>query len=82
MGWFTQDQIETPIPWEQIHTMFLDGVIGTKEYRNWLEQVDPFFQRIRDTEVDNQIDQLARERARLIIPTEEDEEPRVDGQTG
>jgi hypothetical protein len=48
---------------EQQHTLFRDGVIGTKEFRNWLAKVDQVFGEVRDSDVDNEIDELARQRS-------------------
>lgn len=62
---------------EFMHGLFVDGVVGTKEFRNWLAKVDPNFGDIRDADVDNEIDRLARERAEELrnLRAKEREEP-------
>lgn len=54
--------------------LYTRGVIGTKEFRSWLGKVSPTFSEVRDADVDNEIDRLARERAQEI--REEQEEAR------
>jgi hypothetical protein len=44
--------------------LYSNGVIGTKEFRSWLAKVDANFASVRDADVDNEIDEQARERAR------------------
>jgi hypothetical protein len=46
--------------------LFQEGLIGTKEFRNWLTKVDEDFASVRDTGVDNEIDRIARERAEAL----------------
>lgn len=41
--------------------LFNNGLIGTKEFRNWLAGVDANFKAIRDGSVDDEIDRAARE---------------------
>lgn len=47
---------------EQMFRFFREGVVGTKEFRNWLAKVDETFKEVRDADVDNEIDTLARQR--------------------
>jgi hypothetical protein len=42
--------------------LFLEGVLGTKEFRSWLAAMDNSFEQVRDADVDNEIDRIARER--------------------
>lgn len=42
--------------------LFLEGVLGTKEFRSWLAAIDKAFDGVRDADVDNEIDRIARER--------------------
>jgi hypothetical protein len=51
---------------EQAFDLFKGGVMGTKEFRNWLARKDQDFKEVRDADVDNEIDRLARERAAEI----------------
>lgn len=50
---------------DQMWTFYLNGAVGTKEFRNWLAKVDTAFSEIRDADVDNEIDSLARQRREL-----------------
>jgi hypothetical protein len=58
---------------EFMFELFKAGLIGVKEYRNYLAESDEVFQKIRDASIDNSIDERAREMARL----REEEEQRV-----
>lgn len=49
---------------QEMYSLFKDGVIGTKEFRSWLANNDPEFNKVRDPDVDNEIDANARERRR------------------
>lgn len=49
-----------------MYDLFLGGIIGTKEFRSWLASNDTVFAAVRDADVDNEIDRLARERAQAI----------------
>lgn len=42
--------------------LFLEGVLGTKEFRSWLAEIDESFKTVRDADVDNEIDRIARDR--------------------
>lgn len=42
--------------------LFLEGVLGTKEFRSWLATADSSFAEVRDSDVDNEIDRVARDR--------------------
>lgn len=48
---------------DQMWNFFVNGAVGTKEFRNWLAKQDSDFAEIRDADVDNEIDRIARERA-------------------
>lgn len=48
---------------EQMFQFFQAGALGTKEFRSWLAEYDENFSNVRDADVDNEIDRLARERA-------------------
>jgi hypothetical protein len=50
---------EIILGFDQAHTLLAEGVIGTKEFRNWLEKRDEFFRAIRDPDVDAEIVRLA-----------------------
>lgn len=50
--------------------IFLEGVLGTKEFRSWLAKLDPFFEQVRDADVDNEIDRVARERREARLEEE------------
>jgi hypothetical protein len=52
-----------PITLDQMYNLFTTGVVGTKEFRNWLAAIDPTFAEVRDADVDNEIDRIARERS-------------------
>lgn len=41
---------------------WMQGLVGSKEFRSWLADTDPIFKGVRDPDVDNEIDRLARER--------------------
>jgi hypothetical protein len=56
----------TEITPEYMFRLFQEGLIGTKEFRNWLTKVDEDFASVRDTGVDNEIDRIARERAEAL----------------
>jgi len=45
---------------EQMYTFYTDRAIGTKEFRNFLAKHDPIFAEVRDTSVDDEIDENAR----------------------
>lgn len=57
---------ELPVNPQLMYEFFVAGVIGTKEFRSWLAHVDPAFNQVRDADVDNEIDRLARERAEAV----------------
>lgn len=48
---------------EFMYECYKTGVLGTKEFRGWLASHDPTFAQVRDSDVDNEIDRLARERS-------------------
>lgn len=48
---------------DQMFQYFQAGALGTKEFRSWLAKYDETFSGVRDADVDNEIDRLARERA-------------------
>jgi len=50
--------------------IFLEGVLGTKEFRSWLAKLDPSFEEVRDADVDNEIDRVARERREARLEEE------------
>lgn len=54
---------ENVITPDMMWNYFTNGAVGTKEFRNWLAKVDPIFAEVRDPDVDNEIDRIARERA-------------------
>lgn len=56
-------RVGEPISLDQMYNLFTTGVVGTKEFRNWLAKIDPFFSEVRDSDVDNEIDRIARERS-------------------
>lgn len=58
----------------QMFEFFKNGVIGTKEFRNWLAKQDNAFAEIRDSSVDDEIDSLARQR-RAMLDRERGSEP-------
>lgn len=64
-----------------MYDLFLGGVIGTKELRGWLAAQDDVFAGVRDADVDNEIDRLARERAESIrnLQAKEQEEATPQG---
>lgn len=51
---------------EQMWGFFEGGGIGTKEFRNWLAKVDPVFAEVRDEDVDQEIENLAKLRQEQI----------------
>lgn len=50
--------------------LLFEGVVGTKELRSWLALLDENFRLVRDPDVDNEIDRIARERQALRIEEE------------
>lgn len=56
---------------DQMFQFYQAGAIGTKEFRSWLAKYDESFAEVRDADVDNQIDQMARERAEARRRAEE-----------
>lgn len=54
---------EVILGFNEAHTLLAEGVIGTKEFRNWLGKRDEFFRAIRDEDVDHEIERLAGLRA-------------------
>jgi hypothetical protein len=63
-----------------MYDLFLGGVVGTKELRGWLAAQDPTFAAVRDADVDNEIDRLARERAEAIhnLRAKDDDPPQEE----
>jgi hypothetical protein len=57
---------DLPVSPELMYEFFVAGAIGTKEFRSWLAKVDPAFNQVRDADVDNEIDRLARDRAEAL----------------
>ncbi len=51
------------LTFEQMDELFKGGLVGTKEFRNWLGRKDTDFASVRDADVDNEIDRVARYRA-------------------
>lgn len=47
---------------EFMQSLFLQGVVGLKEFRSWLEQNFSSFAKVRDPMLDAQIDNWARNR--------------------
>lgn len=56
---------------EQMFNFFKEGVLGTKEFRNWLAKNDESFASVRDPDVDNEIDDLARRRQESLKSKED-----------
>jgi len=54
-----------------MYDLYQAGVVGTKEFRNFLAKIDPRFAEIRDPDVDNQIDEEARRRYQLFTPADD-----------
>lgn len=54
------------ITFEQMLEVYDRGVIGTKEFREWLSKVHPTFGEIRDHDVDDEIIQRAELNRRLV----------------
>ena len=50
----------------EIQALFNDGIIGTKEFRNWLALSNDAFSEIRDADIDREIEHLAASRQRQI----------------
>ena len=50
---------------DQMFSYFNERVIGTKEFRNFLAKIDDNFNAVRDSTVDDEIDRVARERAKV-----------------
>jgi hypothetical protein len=58
-----------------VYDLYISGVLGTKEFRNWLAKKDQDFADVRDPDVDNQIDALARRREQLLLSPDEGNSP-------
>lgn len=56
----------SPLEPEFMFKLYTGGVIGTKEFRSWLAKTCPVFNSVRDADVDNEIDRIARERAAVV----------------
>jgi hypothetical protein len=65
---------EQELTFEQMHILFTDGVIGYKEFRNWLSAQFTSFALARDSSVDNMLDEIARQRAeeRRLLESQEE----------
>jgi hypothetical protein len=64
-----QERREAPsqalLGYDQMFQLFVNGIIGTKEFRNWLAARDDYFLSVRDADIDNEIDRKARIRSEL-----------------
>ena len=65
---------ESPLnlTFDNAYELFKGGVWGTKEFRKWLARRDADFREVRDEDVDNEIDSIARERRRQLEKAMED----------
>lgn len=59
---------------EFMFELYKNGLLGVKEMRNYVAEKDPAFKSVRDSSIDNAIDERARELQRLR--EEEDERQR------
>lgn len=57
---------ELNVSFEQMLEVYDRGIIGTKEFREWLAQVHPTFQTIRDHDVDEEIIRRAEANRRAL----------------
>jgi len=75
---------EMRLTFDQMYQLFREGLIGTKEFRNWLERADKNFAAVRDADVDNRIDALARLRDAEIEAQRDNlsQRPQLGGETG
>jgi hypothetical protein len=64
-----------PLLLDNMWEFWQKGAIGYKEFRNWLAQEYPSFASIRDSSVDDRIDELARLRSNRFNPEPEEESP-------
>jgi len=60
------DKKSTILTVDQAYNLFVNGVLGTKEFRSWLASVDGNFAAVRDADIDNEIDELARRRREAL----------------
>jgi hypothetical protein len=60
--------------------LFLEGILGTKEFRSWLAVVDSNFKTVRDADVDNEIDRQARERQEVRLEEERRQEELLEAE--
>lgn len=51
---------------DQMYQFFTAGALGTKEFRSWLAKYDENFAEVRDPDVDNEIDRVARQRREAL----------------
>lgn len=68
------EQWHVPADLDQLEFMFQlfkNGLLGVKEFRNYLAERDETFKKVRDASIDNAIDQQARDLERLRSEEEE-----------
>jgi hypothetical protein len=72
------------LTFQHVYDLYMSGVMGTKEFRNWLAKKDDDFASVRDPDVDNQIDEMARRREQMLFPPpaeESDSDSALDSQS-